>query len=215
VDGSLWTLWVEVRCYLAVGLLGVLGVLRSGSARLLVPLAAGLSLSGLIVGLRAPTLLVGGPAHVVLMIGMDGLLLNLALWACFFVGASAYVYRRFLLLSPLLALLALVGCMLLLRTNAFAIGVVLLQSYALLTIGFRIGVRPARWLRSHIGDLSYGTYIYALVIAQLLAQAGRARALSLPFYVLLTAALTLPLAYGSWRLVEAPALRLKSLGRAA
>jgi peptidoglycan/LPS O-acetylase OafA/YrhL len=175
VDGSLWSLWVEVRCYLAVGLLCVLGVLRIGIARLLVPLAAGLCVVGLIVWFRAPTLLAGEPAHTVWTIGMDGSLLNTLLWACFFVGASAYVYRRFLLLSPLLALVALVGYMLLLRTNAFIIGVVLLQSYVLLTIGFRVGVRLAYWLRSHIGDLSYGTYIYAFVIAQVLAQAGLAR----------------------------------------
>jgi peptidoglycan/LPS O-acetylase OafA/YrhL len=193
VDGSLWSLRLEVFCYFGVGLLGVLGVLLSGRARPLVPLVAGYCM----------------------LLGMEFSTWSLALWACFYVGASAYLYRRLLLLSPLLALVAFVGCMLLLHTNAFVIGVVLLQSYALLTIGFRVGVRPAQWLRRHIGDLSYGTYIYAFVIAQVLAEAGLARTLSLLLYVLLTATLTLPLAYGSWRLIEAPALRLKARGRAA
>jgi peptidoglycan/LPS O-acetylase OafA/YrhL len=53
-------------------------------------------------------------------------------------------------------------------------------------------------------DVSYGLYIYAFPIQQLLAQHGR---LTFPTAVLCT----LPLAIGSWFLVEKPALRLKAV----
>jgi peptidoglycan/LPS O-acetylase OafA/YrhL len=56
------------------------------------------------------------------------------------------------------------------------------------------------------GDVSYGLYIYACPLQQVLAQAGR---LSFASSLLLT----LPFAIASWVLVERPALRLKRIGR--
>ena len=57
-------------------------------------------------------------------------------------------------------------------------------------------------------DMSYGVYIYAWPVQQLLALAGAA-ALPLPVYILLVVAGTLPLAFLSCWLIERPALRLK------
>jgi peptidoglycan/LPS O-acetylase OafA/YrhL len=58
-------------------------------------------------------------------------------------------------------------------------------------------------------DVSYGVYIYAFPIQQLLVICGLA-SLAPPLFAIIAAAVTLPLAALSWFLVEKPALSLKS-----
>ena len=58
-------------------------------------------------------------------------------------------------------------------------------------------------------DLSYGTYIYACPIQQVLVIAGLGTLNPLVFAIIATA-VTLPFAAMSWFLVEKPAMRLKS-----
>jgi peptidoglycan/LPS O-acetylase OafA/YrhL len=58
-------------------------------------------------------------------------------------------------------------------------------------------------------DISYGVYIYAFPIQQLLVVCGLAF-LAPPVFAIIAAALTLPLAALSWFLIEKPALKLKS-----
>lgn len=207
-DGSLWTLWLEVRCYIAVAVLGALGVLRF--ARWLFPV-----LSVILIGLLLSTWLHPSVMRTDLIAPyfwqwMDSTQLNLQLWTCFFVGATAYLYRQYLPLSPLVALVALVGFVLLSPTPLGPLSAVLLLSYAMLTLGFRVGVRQAMHLR-RVGDLSYGAYIYAFPVQQLLAQLGFA-ALPVGLFALLGVIATLPMAYASYRLVEAPSMKLKAIG---
>ena len=57
-------------------------------------------------------------------------------------------------------------------------------------------------------DISYGMYIYGWPIQQLLALAGVGALVPQAGFVVLTIALTAPLAWVSWRLVEKPAMRL-------
>jgi peptidoglycan/LPS O-acetylase OafA/YrhL len=58
-------------------------------------------------------------------------------------------------------------------------------------------------------DLSYGIYIYAFPVQQLLALRGWPSH-GFAVYLIATIALTLPLALASWFVVERPALRRKS-----
>jgi peptidoglycan/LPS O-acetylase OafA/YrhL len=58
-----------------------------------------------------------------------------------------------------------------------------------------------------LGDLSYGTYLWAYVVQQVVID--RAPALPLAASVGLTIAITLPIAAVSWWFVERPALSLK------
>ena len=79
---------------------------------------------------------------------------------------------------------------------------------------------PLLWLGLHLplqrvgrqNDYSYGVYIYAFPVQQLLALWGVARWGYWP-YALTAVAATAPLAVASWWLVEKHALRLKRLGR--
>jgi peptidoglycan/LPS O-acetylase OafA/YrhL len=66
-------------------------------------------------------------------------------------------------------------------------------------------------LRRH--DVSYGIYIYAFPVQQLLAMAG-AHHLGLVAYDLLAAVATVPLAVASWLLLERPIMR-RARGRTA
>lgn len=59
-----------------------------------------------------------------------------------------------------------------------------------------------------IGDLSYGTYIYAFPISQILIVSFNSN-ISPTMLTILTILLVLPIAYLSWRFIEQPALTLK------
>ena len=59
-----------------------------------------------------------------------------------------------------------------------------------------------------IGDLSYGTYIYAFPISQILIVSCNSN-ISPTMLTILTILLVLPIAYLSWRFIEKPALALK------
>jgi len=57
-------------------------------------------------------------------------------------------------------------------------------------------------------DISYGTYIYAFPMQQLLATAGLYR-LGVPVFAVASILVTLPMAVASWFGIERPALKLK------
>lgn len=207
-DGSLWTLWLECRCYIALAVIGALGVLHH--ARWLVLLIALALIAALLSSWMDPSVLRSHHLAGYYWQWMDSTQLNLELWTCFFVGASAYLYRRFLPLSPIAGLIALVAYFALTATEWGPLAAAVLLSYAMLVLGFRVGVRQAARLRG-IGDLSYGTYIYAFPIQQLLALLGFT-ALPVLLFGAMGAILTLPVAYVSYHLIEEPFLRMKSLG---
>jgi peptidoglycan/LPS O-acetylase OafA/YrhL len=60
----------------------------------------------------------------------------------------------------------------------------------------------------HLGDLSYGIYIYGFPVQQTLVYYFGMDHISLIFTSLIISAM---LAYLSWHLIEAPALKLKNL----
>jgi peptidoglycan/LPS O-acetylase OafA/YrhL len=174
VNGSLWTLRVEFTLYLALGLLG--------AARLLKPAALAVFALGFgsaaIVLQAAPGVVPSGLLHPGLIGAQYSFL--------FFAGALLRLIDR-----PLPAWT--LGSALLLLTPAWILGLPILVVW----LGSRRSIRlPA--------DLSYGLYIYAFPVQQVLASHGL-----LWFWTSLAA--TLPFAAASWFLVERPALRLKQI----
>lgn len=198
-DGPLWSLHNEFLCYLAVAALGILGIITRRHA-ILVGLTLCVSVASLFPGIvpAAPPL-----ALLILVFGR-GASLDPILY--FFVGSLYFLFRDKIVLHWGLFLLATLLIFMSLSTGWGAVVLPLAMPYALLWLAFRLPM--ARFGRHD--DISYGVYIYAFPVQQLLATIGLHRHGQL-LYLGLTFALTIPLATLSWHLVEQPCLRLKTV----
>lgn len=189
-NASLWTLAWEFLCYLGLMAFGLLGMARR---RWLLPVIIGLS-ALLIVITVIPALQIEALARL----GRFGLY--------FFVGAlfAQHAGRIVIRRSWVLVALALVVA------AAWIPGAALVQApasgYALLGLG---GLLSSTKLELR-NDISYGVYIYAFPVQQLLVVAGLESVPIVPFSIVALLA-TLPLAIGSWFLIEKPALKFRKL----
>lgn len=190
VNGSLWTLPVELRCYLLVLLLGVAGLARRQS------LAN--------VALCIPVILYLVPEWSHLLTRDPA---KWRLFLFFIVGSFFCINRRSIPVGwfPAAALLGLYAATANLP-RLHGIAFVVLVAYLTLALAL---VRHVRWLDpGRFGDISYGVYLYAFPVQQALIHA-------LPdirngwSLAALAAAATLPLAVLSWIAVERPALAAK------
>jgi peptidoglycan/LPS O-acetylase OafA/YrhL len=173
VNGSLWTLRVEFTLYLALGLLGAARLLRP---RIAAAIGLVFGAAPFVLKAAAPQLIPGDLLHAA-TIGSQYAFL-------FFAGAVIRLIDRPL---PAWSL----GSALLLLTPAWVFGLPILVIW--------LGRRRSVGLP---GDLSYGLYVYAFPVQQMLAAQGH-----LSFWTSVAAAL--PFAAASWFLVERPVLRLK------
>lgn len=209
-DSSLWTLYWEALCYIAIALLGITGLLRR---RWVIPLLLALAIAWS-TRLSSMSAIVEAPpdkrppldAATQLLIA-EGAAARFAMM--FLAGALLYQVRN--VIPARWSLVALSVAIVLIASllpnyrwlAAFPL------TYALVVSGALIH-NPRLRLRT---DLSYGVYIYAFPIQQILVICGLAF-LAPPVFAIIAAALTLPLAALSWFLVEKPAMSLKArLGR--
>jgi peptidoglycan/LPS O-acetylase OafA/YrhL len=197
VNGSLWTLPIEVRLYVALAALQA-GLLWWRRRRPGVPLGPVLATVA---------------AACVAMVGWQGAGASSALRfsAMFFVGAALQLYRhRIAFTYPGLAagLALLAACSV--DTGLFALGFVSVGAYVVLCLAYL----PGGWLRRYnrLGDYSYGLYIYAFPVQQLIVAGLPGIGVAALFGA--SAAGTLVLAVLSWHLVESPVLRRSAVVRA-
>lgn len=186
INGSLWTLFYEVTCYAGVFLLGILGVLRRP-----VLIAGGVAALFALSIIRED---LGLPSRVttILELGLP-----------FALGSGAYLWRQHIPLSTLLGTVLTSMAIVAFDTRLFSTLFVLALSYWSLALGFfRI---PALLAYNRLGDYSYGTYIYAFPIQQIVAQLGIREPLTNITFAL---PLTLICAVLSWHFVERPSLQL-------
>jgi peptidoglycan/LPS O-acetylase OafA/YrhL len=205
-NGSLWTLIWEVLCYIAIAGLGVVGLL---SRRWVIPLALALMLfwSAQLPPFGAfgegppDAQQVMDPATVALYAQATAARFG----AMFLAGALLYQLRNVI---PARWSLVAVSVVIVLAAsfmpNYRLIGAIAL-AYLIIVSGALIRNKRLR-LRT---DLSYGVYIYAFPIQQLLIISGLG--VVHPIVLAIIAAITtLPLAALSWFLVEKRAISLKS-----
>lgn len=195
VNGSLWTLPVEVKAYFLLFGLGVLGLLRRPLVLLAVlALVIWLLVTGVDTQPDAVASWLEGP-------------LQTRLLAVFVGGALLYSLRRHVRLDWRLAVAAGAAAWLTSRsgTGIRAATWSLAIPYLIVVLAYR----SPSWLRALVrpGDLSYGIYLWAFPVQQTVMLVDG----SLPPVGLLAIAapVTYTLAFVSWRGIEAPALRLK------
>ena len=191
VNGSWWTIPVEARCYLYLAILGAIGLRR----RLLSALAL-----GVVALMYVKTL----PGH-----SQASAFNNISYYfiAFFMTGVCARQFRHEIRRAwlPMLVIGALcLAATIMLRQARLGEWVVM----APLTLWLGSRSTPGLRAAARFGDLSYGVYLYAYFLQQLVVRAWPGT----PPYAssaLVAALATMLVAWCSWHLIEAPALRLK------
>ena len=201
-NGSLWTLRYEVLMYAVLMAVGLLA--RRLSWAIVACFLACLATACWVTAFNP------GRIHVPLPgVWKIGLYFEVALLATlgmsFFAGALLYLQRGTLGLS-----LPIAG--LLLGVTGFipppwqALITHLVVPYAALTLAMQL---PARYTSLRGVDVSYGVYVYAFPVQQLMSGYCLDRGLGVWVAMAGAAAITLVLAAASWHLIEKPALGLK------
>jgi peptidoglycan/LPS O-acetylase OafA/YrhL len=189
VNGSLWTISREVQCYVALALLGALGLLKNRRLILILWLA-------------------GTAVHMALPKDLVPFLTELRwLSISFFAGVLISLWQDRLPISvPFAAALLLAAGTLAPSGDVRALAVALAAAYALITFGITAPAALKR-LSDRLPDYSYGIYIYAFPAQQIAiaTDLGTTPAVNM----LIGFALCLPFAAASWHFIEKPALALK------
>lgn len=185
-NGAAWTLPVELRCYILIFVMGISGLLRRRWVANIFLVA--IILCTLFSFKRIP--LFGDDSR-----DIEPLLFFLA-------GSLTWVNRDRVPASRVVALVV-VGMLVTFRgSRVFLYLYVAGFSYVLLIVAYKL----PRVKIDRVGDLSYGIYLYAWPIQQLVwrpHQSGYTNAA-------IATAISAAIAYLSWSWIESPALRMKS-----
>ncbi|MDI6630769.1 MAG: acyltransferase [Rhodococcus sp. (in: high G+C Gram-positive bacteria)] len=186
---SLWTLWWEFACYLGVMGLGLAGL--AGQRRVIAAIFVGAMLASIAVAVA------GVENHNIEAAARLSLM--------FSSGMVMYSFRDVVRVNIPLVVLAITAVICSVLLPDYRILAALPMAYLLMVAG---GALRHRWFRFRT-DVSYGVYIYAFPVQQLLVIAGLGASLAVGPFALLALTCTLPLAWLSWTFVEKPSLRLK------
>jgi peptidoglycan/LPS O-acetylase OafA/YrhL len=196
VNGSLWTMPLELKMYLILAALWTsLLLIRSRRGLVFRTLIATFAVASMIFVIADHFWL-----HASRQFGH--------FFYMFFIGAGAYVSRsRILLTRTAFLMLAAAAIVCSLNKNAFFIAYTCLLPYIVLYCAYV----PTGAIRSYnrLGDYSYGVYIYAFPVQQTVVAV--VPNISIGQLDLIAGAATIALAAASWHLIEAHALSLKKL----
>lgn len=199
-NASLWSLFWEVMCYIVVAVIGVAGLAnrRWVSLTILVVAATGASL---MPPVRFPDVFHHPEGNIATT------LIFMACRAAIMFAAGAFLYQwrdvipaRWSLVAVSVVIVLAAG-----QLPDYRVVAAIPLAYAVVVSGSLLQSKRLR-LRT---DLSYGMYIYAFPIQQLLLVLGLISLAPIVF-CLTVAVATLPLAAASWFLIEKPARSLKS-----
>jgi peptidoglycan/LPS O-acetylase OafA/YrhL len=176
INGSLWTLMLEIKCYFGVLALGVAGALNRWIVALIYISLLALSL-----------LWLGG---------------DLPVFASMFAGgAMMYLWRPHLTVGAAAACVAV-----LIAGTAFGgLRLTYATAGAYLVIYVALALGPLLAVRARRSDLSYGIYIWAFPVQQTVSQV-MGPSVTWWANLLISAPVVAALAWLSWRGIESPAL---------
>jgi peptidoglycan/LPS O-acetylase OafA/YrhL len=192
-NGSLWSLAPEFFAYLALLALGRTGLLRSRS--LLVPLL-GLGIMSLLLWDTVDPASFRGTLTASPLI-LDSLRVGLV----FVAGMALCLWDRRVVMSGRLVLAALVIVLIASRLIAYELVAALPIAYIVLWLGTSLPFR--RFGVRH--DLSYGLYLYAWPVMQVMSVTAFVHWTAIPFTIVCIA-ISCALARLSWTFVEHPAM---------
>jgi peptidoglycan/LPS O-acetylase OafA/YrhL len=193
-NGSLWTLLYEVGCYLLIAaLLSIVLVRRLPSL-----IAGAFALCSIlaIVDQKVRPL----PSHRL------GTLVGLATF--FLAGSVLYLYGRRIPHHWTLGVAAIGTLIGLAYAHEASVAAAIPLAYTCMWLGI---VLPFQRI-GRVNDISYGVYIYAFPVQQILA-VYLASKVGIGGFIALSIALTVPFAAASWFIVDHPALQFKRLRR--
>lgn len=191
VNGQLWTVPAELKCYLTLAALSLIGVMGRRWLTVWIVLLTQIVLAGLAIryGVEDPTLV--SPYVLV---------------GCFMIGVCAFRLGSSIFLSGHAAILAAVITALLLLIPRGDWFLPIPVTYLTVYLGIQ---NPRKHSLLLSGDYSYGLYLYGFPIQQAVATQSWTHEWWINFI------LAYPLAFGlatlSWWLVEKPAMKLKSI----
>jgi peptidoglycan/LPS O-acetylase OafA/YrhL len=192
-NGPLWTLFYEFVCYVGVGVLVSL-VPRRFVGRAVVAIFVLCTLATVV--------------HLAFGVGGDGVVVRLARLGAFFAaGGILYAYSPRIRMHLAIAVAAAVLVIVAAGLGLFQALGGLPVAYLMMYLGSRL---PMLNIKSE-HDVSYGMYIYAFPIQQLIATVVGDQGIPVVLYIVLALLLTAPLAIASRLWVERPAETLKSL----
>lgn len=194
MNGSLWTIPVEVACYLILGFL--LFSIRNSLVRFGLLLMVLLMLVFVIEYWRAEK-------NSFVVYGTEWFVSS-TIMIFFFVGAVLYLLpKRFLRLD--LAIL-LIFCSIPFGQAPFYFSIIqpLCLTYAIVCLGTARSLAPRRFIG--MGDPSYGAYLYAFPVQQVVIELGIFTN-NVGLNILLVTLVSFGLGYLSWYTIENPALR--------
>ncbi|MGV3621467.1 MAG: acyltransferase family protein [Archangium sp.] len=207
VNGSLWSLPVEVSMYLLTPLILTAGAwLRRPRLVLWVATLVSIALSTLYVRMGATP-----PIAVFYGIGLVSLL-DVAPF--FIVGMLCCAYGWHRALSPQTAALAFLIAMLFPSATPVVDELVLLVLIPIVVLGLGFSKEPRYATAGRHGDVSYGLYLYGFVVQQTVTHFWGG-AMPPVLNALISFVVSLALAYASWHLVEKRALELRPSTRGA
>lgn len=201
VNGSLWTLPVEFLCYISVA---VLGYVKGASRNWLIATSF---LLAVMLASFAPLVAGGRFVPHFEMVAM--------FWAGVFYGyCRRQPWREGTgrKLSWGLAVVALLVFSLAGPRGPERMAM-LVSAAALVHLALKVSIGAK--LTDPLGDLSYGVYIFAFPVQQMLVHWGKGQGWSLGAFFSLSLLMTAGLAFASWHLVEKQALRFKPGARAS
>ena len=202
INGALWTIPIEVRCYATLGVMGVIGLLGSSRRWVLFAMLLAVSAAYMLV---APSSTNGWSNSWHFSV-RRWYLLEYGL--CFFAGAALQIFR--IPQSPR-KMAVLFGLCWALGAVSLAADLRLLALWLVVpvtTIAVCVAQTPVLRRAGRFGDLSYGLYIYAFPVQQTLIWLLKGK-MSWTGVLALTMGVTCLLAFASWHLVEKRALRFK------
>jgi peptidoglycan/LPS O-acetylase OafA/YrhL len=181
VNGSLWTLWFEFFFYIVVAILGITRMLDKR-----------IVLVGFIL------------ATALYFLGRGGFYTDL--FRYFSAGMVFYLFRSQIKINGWVAITSLIILLLSISVNLFDFSFSIFGTYLIFYLAFETRLKLHSF--GKYGDFSYGIYIYAFPIQQIMTQAFNNQLTPLENF-LLSFPVTLMFAVVSWYLIEKQALKYK------